>query len=48
VADEIFEFIIERVGRDNNMSEVWAGKANVAHPTRQGNLFLISSPLDDL
>ena len=48
MADETFEFIIERVGRDNNGSEVWAGKANVAYPTRQGNVFLISSPLDDL
>jgi hypothetical protein len=48
VADETFEFIIERVGRANNRSEVWAGKANAAYPTRLGNLFLISSPLDDL
>jgi len=48
VADETFEFIIERVGRANNRSEVWAGKANAAYPPGLGNLFLISSPLDDL
>jgi hypothetical protein len=48
VADENLVFIIERIGRVNNRSEVWAGKANAACPTRWGNLFLISSPWDDL